>query len=352
MKLRIVSRHSPRPEGTPTGRVFHALGEGLLAEGHDVEAVTWAADQPHHDLPPWCTWRALPAEPRWRTRARALARPRHDVARIGWPIDDDAVALAEDPLSFAAVAGSARAAVTFHYLTRVDATVLGRTSARDVQDRRHERATARVAPGLFAFSDRVAGLLGDRARVVPIAYPVPAEALPFVEEPVALLLANWTWPPNIAALATLLAEWPHVRALVPDARLLLAGWGSDGLPVHDVAGVDLAGPVERAADALARAAVLAFPCPPTSGPKVKVMEALSHGVPVVTTAAGAEGLVLGGGEGAVVADGDFAESLAKTLADPDQRRRLSATGRAAMLAHHAPRPAARARVAAFEAAFA
>jgi glycosyltransferase involved in cell wall biosynthesis len=78
-----------------------------------------------------------------------------------------------------------------------------------------------------------------------------------------------------------------------------------------------------------------------------VLEALAHGVPVVTTPAGVEGLCLAEDEGAVVVDGGgFAQALAKLLADPDERRRLGATGRAAMVAHHAPVPAARARVAA------
>ena len=241
--------------------------------------------------------------------------------------------------------GEPLAAVTFHYLTRFDAPAVGRRSARDVQDRRHEAFAARRAPAVLAFSERVGRIAGDRARIVPIAYPVPPEPLAPVDEPVVLLLANWEWPPNVVALASMLEEWPRVRSLVPDARLLLAGWGSESLDV-DVPGTELVGPVDRVADVLARAAVLAFPCPPSSGPKVKVMEALAHGVPVVTTPAGVEGLRLAEGEGAVVVEEGFAEALAKLLGDPDERRRLGASGRAAMLAHHAPVPAARARVAA------
>jgi glycosyltransferase involved in cell wall biosynthesis len=269
--------------------------------------------------------------------------------RAGWKLPDGWVGLADEPMSWSAMAGEPLSAVTFHYLTRHDAPAVGRHSARDVQDRRCEAYAARKAPAVLAFSERVGRIAGGRATVVPIAYPVPDEPLPPVDEPVVLLLANWEWPPNRAALASMLEEWPRVRSLVPDARLLLAGWGSESLSVEEP-GVELVGPVDRARDALARAAVLAFPCPPSSGPKVKVMEALSFGVPVVTTPAGVEGLCLADGEGAVVVEEGFAEALAKLLDDPDERRRLGASGRAAMLRHHAPVPAARARVAALQAA--
>jgi glycosyltransferase involved in cell wall biosynthesis len=347
VKLALVAWHRPEPEGTPTGRCLYALGEGLVAEGHEVAVWSWTRHAPDGPLPDWCEWRHLPPEPAWRTRGRALVRPRHDIVRAGWRLPEDAVGLADEPISWSALRGEPRSAVTFHYLTRLDAAALGRRSAKDVQDRRHEAFVARAAPAVLAFSERVGRIAGERTRVVPIAYPVPAEPLPTVDEPIALFLANWEWPPNVAALATMLDEWPAVRSLVPDARLLLAGWGSESLAVGDVGGVEVVGPVERAADVLARAAVLAFPCPPSSGPKVKVLEALAHGVPVVTTPAGVEGLHLAGGEGAVVVHGGgFAEALAKVLADPDERRRLGATGRAAIVAHHSPVPAARARVAA------
>ncbi|MCU1485220.1 MAG: hypothetical protein JWN67_1966 [Actinomycetia bacterium] len=343
MKLAVVAWHRPEPEGTPTGRCLYAFGEGLVAEGHEVSMWSWTREAPKGTLPDWCEWRHLPPEAAFRTRARALVRPRHDIRRAGWRLPEGTVGLADEPMSWSALRGEPLSAATFHFLTRLDAPAVGRRAAKDVQDRRHEALVARRAPAVLAFSERVGRIAGDRARIVPIAYPVPAEPLPPVDEPVVLFLANWEWPPNQTALESMLAEWPRVRSLVPDARLLLAGWGSEALGV-EVPGVELVGPVERAADALARAAVLAFPCPPSSGPKVKVMEALSYGVPVVTTPAGVEGLHLADGEGAVVVDDGFAEALAKLLDDPDERRRLGASGRAAMLAHHAPVPAARARV--------
>jgi glycosyltransferase involved in cell wall biosynthesis len=165
------------------------------------------------------------------------------------------------------------------------------------------------------------------------------------------LLADWRWPPNRWVLPRLLAMWPMVRAAVPDARLLLAGRGLHD--VGDLAGVEVLGPLRCSADLLDRVALIAFPCPDTSGPKVKVLEALSHGLPVVTTPAGVEGLLLPPGSGAVVTGLEgFPAALADLLASPRRRTELGRSGREAMLAGHAPVPAARARVAAVAAAFA
>lgn len=353
MKLAIVGYHAPVREGTPTGRVLHALGEGLVAEGHEVRAWSWTPTPPLGEVADWCEWRPLPPESRLRMRGRALVRPRHDVVRAGWRPPDDFVALADEPLSWGAVARAERSAVTFHYLTRFDAPAVRRPTPHDWQDLRHERHVARRAPVVLAFSERVGAIASGRARTVPIACHVPREPLPLVEEPTALLLANWEWPPNAAALTSMLRDWPGVRTRVPSAKLLLAGWGLEHMGVGPVPGIVQLGAVRHASDALAQASVLAFPCPSSSGPKVKVLEALAHGVPVVTTEHGAEGLRLRDGEGVVVAaEHEFADVLADVLADPERRAQLSIRGREAIEREHSPRAAARARVRALEEAFA
>jgi glycosyltransferase involved in cell wall biosynthesis len=221
-----------------------------------------------------------------------------------------------------------------------------------LQDVRAERTLARRAGLVLAYSTRVARHLGDRAQVVPIAYPVPPEPLPVIEAPVAMLMADWLWPPNKMALDRLLGVWPQVKDLLPGATLLLAGRMLSRDAIGSVPGVKVLGSVGASVDVLSQAAVLAFPCPASSGPKVKVLEALAYGVPVVTTPPGVEGLVLGHQEGAVVAaPGDFARALADLLSSPERRALLAQSGRAAVLAHHSPVASAQARLDAFALAF-
>ena len=352
MKIAIVSQHLPEPEGTATGRGLYALCDGLLAEGHDVRVFSWRVEPPRNEPPAWCEWRAVPREPRVVTRLRALARPRSDSERIGWHLPEDAIWIADDVPSFAAVARSPRSVMTFHYLTRFDARIR-RFRASDVQTIRAERRVARRAGLVTGYSERVARAVGPRAVAVPIGYPVPPEAVRSVGAPVAGLIANWRWPPNRPALDVLRAAWPEVRARVHGARLILAGEGLEKLRIGASDGIETMGTVERVADFLERIAVLAFPCPDTSGPKVKVLEALAHGVPVLTTPPGIEGILLPAGAGAVTASPRrFGDVLASILRDEERRLRLGVSGREAVLAAHAPRPVARARVKALEAAFA
>ncbi|HVV37382.1 MAG TPA: glycosyltransferase [Acidimicrobiales bacterium] len=346
MRLAFVSRHNPTPEGSQDGKIFRALVEGLLADGHEVTAMSWAHDQPHDDMPDWCEYRPVPYEAGWKMHGRALFKPRWDAARIEWRPPADATAIAEDPLSWPVVAQHPGAAVVFHYLTKIDAPALRRPTPPDVQDMRHERRVAARASKVLAMSDRVArAAAGRRATVVPMAYPVPPQPLDVVDEPVVALLASWNWAPNHAALDRLLACWPAVRDAVPGARLLLAGRGLETMGVGTLAGVEQVGAVRRPADVLGRAAVVAYPCPGTSGPKVKVVEALAYGVPVVTTPAGVEGLHVAPEDGPVVADEHrFADALVALLRDPARRAALAARGHPAVAATHAPLPAARARV--------
>jgi len=347
MRFSIVSRTAPQREGGAPHRAVLALGEGLLAEGHDVDCWAWGPEVPEEGLPSWARWNPLPPDAAWRIRAQALVRPRHGIRRGGWAPAPGAIALAEDPVSYLAVDGAERSAVTFHYLTEFDAPALRFPRPSDVQAWRAEHYAARRSKLVFAFSARVARIGRGRARVVPIAYPVPDDVLPPGERPVALLFANWEWPPNSRALKWMLELWPDVRANVAGAELVLAGWGLDRMGVSPGDGVRVIGSVARSVDALAQASVLAFPCPPTSGPKVKVIEALAYGVPVVTTEYGVEGIWLNEGEGAVVADRQgFAAALSATLADPERRQRLAATGRAAVATNHSGAAAARHRVSA------
>src|SRR5437016_14609633 len=94
-----------------------------------------------------------------------------------------AVAVADDVVSFPAVARSPRSVLSFHHLTRLDVRALRRFAPRDVQDLRAEARAARRAKLVLCCSDRVASAAPGRARVVPIAYPIPAEPLGPRDEP-------------------------------------------------------------------------------------------------------------------------------------------------------------------------
>src|SRR5205085_3334873 len=102
---------------------------------------------------------------------------------------------------------------------------------------------------------------------------------------------------------------------------------------------EVLGEVASAPSFMRRLSVLLYPVERGSGMKVKVLEAIACGVPVVTTAAGAEGIEAG--EGVVVTEGDedLAQAAVSILTDEGERRERGAAAREAFLQRYAPGPA-------------
>ena len=341
----IVSRHVPRAQGSAAGQALLALGDGLAALDVDLAVHSWDPDATPDDLPEWCRLHRLRPEARWRSTLREIRRPVHEVLRAGiGPFDPAATVVADDPPSFPAVEGHPEATVTVHYASALDRRATpGRPSRRELQTGRAERAAVRRAQRVLAYSPRVAAAVGHGAIAVPIATPVPDAPPPLPDAPRAAVVGSWWWGPNRVALRTLLGVWPEVRRSVPGATLVVAGPGSEEVSGSGVRGL---GRVRLAGDVLADAAVVPFPCPSSSGPKVKALEALAHGRVLVTTPEGVEGIWQDGPLAQVCDPAHFVERLVQTLRDPLAAAPFADAGRRAVVDHHAPIPAARHRMAA------
>jgi glycosyltransferase involved in cell wall biosynthesis len=351
VRLSIVSEHIPLRQWMASGQTLYAVCTGLVALGHDVDVWAWSDTEPPADPPPWCRWEPLPPTHvgRWAAHARALLSPRMDVLRGEWAPRPGAVVLAFETLSWPAAARHHPAAVVIDDWTAFDDRASGTVSLRSWQDRRADRRAVRQADLVLTGSDRVAAAVGVPATSVPLAFEVPDRTMALVDEPVAALLVDGRWPPNQTAIRLLLDCWPDVRGRVPNARLLLAGRHLGvGLPATAPDGVEILGEVGDPLEVLEQAAVMAFPSPSSSGPKIKVLEAMAYGVPVVTTEWGVEGIRGAGDVVAVAPPGSFGDRLAGVLADPTLRATMARGGRAAIVEHHAPIPVAKAWVEALE----
>jgi glycosyltransferase involved in cell wall biosynthesis len=140
----------------------------------------------------------------------------------------------------------------------------------------------------------------------------------------------------------ILAEdvWPRIQKLAPGAELRVAGRGSDRL--------GLMGEVPSAIEFFQQLAVLVFPLRRGSGMKVKVLEAMASGVPVVTTPAGAEGIERSDGVLVHRGPGDLAAAAAELLRDETARKQRGAAARADFERRYAPKPATENVVALYE----
>jgi glycosyltransferase involved in cell wall biosynthesis len=306
--------------------------------GIEVRAVPWA--RPPHRTALGCV------------RSRSITAGRFDTAEMRRTVSDaardaDALVVSYSALSYLlTVPTPARTALDLH---NVETSLLEsyRRSRRGpmaaalrlevVATRALERRALRRADVVSVVSEvdraRAADLGRPDVLVCPNGWEVRPE-LPAATEPVAVFVGLLGWRPNVEA-ATWLAEqvWPSVRAAVPGARLLLVG--RDPAPaVRALAAedVEVTGTVPAVDPYLAKARVALAPLQAGGGSRLKILEALGAGRPVVATRIGAEGLGDLEGSGLLIADepAAFARVVVDLLTAPARAAELGQQGRRAV----------------------
>jgi glycosyltransferase involved in cell wall biosynthesis len=141
-----------------------------------------------------------------------------------------------------------------------------------------------------------------------------------------------TYRANFAAMAFFLREvFPLILRQRPGAKLYITG-KTDGVPVHRLPlreGVVLTGYLQDVRPRIARSQVCVVPMTMGGGTRLKILEAMALGTPVVSTSKGAEGLDVRSGEEILIADDPetFAAQVVRLLEDPALRERLAQNGR-------------------------
>jgi glycosyltransferase involved in cell wall biosynthesis len=154
---------------------------------------------------------------------------------------------------------------------------------------------------------------------------------------VVLIAGLHTYGPNVHGTTWFATSvLPRLRQMHPDVELRIVGESSARIQsLARLEGVVVVGEVGDMRPALADAWLVAVPVRWGSGSRVKILEAWAHGLPVVSTALGAEGIGAVDGENLLIADGEeeFARKCADLLSDRDRARRLGAAGRSRYLRH-------------------
>ncbi len=176
---------------------------------------------------------------------------------------------------------------------------------------------------------------GGKITVVPNALPVPAVETKPAAAPNLLFLGACEYPPNVEAAERLVkAIFPIIRKAVPEARLLIAGGGSDRLPSRNQspANVDYLGYVPDLDALYANTRIVCCPLANGGGTRIKLIEAAAYGRAMVSSHVGAEGLDFAEGREILLrdSDADFAQACIALLQDEQACARLGHAARIRM----------------------
>lgn len=141
-----------------------------------------------------------------------------------------------------------------------------------------------------------------------------------------------TYSANYDAMRYFLAEiYPLIKQELPTVTLSITGStrGVDLSGLRLDPSIHLTGYVDDIRLPVAQSAVCAVPLRHGGGTRLKILEAMALGTPVVTTSKGAEGLAGVDGEHLLIADAParFAQRVVELLRDPAHRERLAYNAR-------------------------
>ena len=197
---------------------------------------------------------------------------------------------------------------------------------------RAEQQVARAVDAVITTSEHDASVFrgwgARRVEVVPNG--VDTAAVPY--RPVAggaglLYLGQFSYRPNERAAVELVDEiLPLVRRAVPEATVELVGRNpGEALHRRDGGAVRVVGPVPAVVPHLHAARALVVPLRAGSGTRLKILEAMAAGVPVVSTPLGASGIDARPGEEILLGERpeELAEHARAVVEDDALAERLS-----------------------------
>jgi glycosyltransferase involved in cell wall biosynthesis len=146
-----------------------------------------------------------------------------------------------------------------------------------------------------------------------------------------VFLGNLAYEPNADAMAYFVSHLlPPLLQVAPDATFDVIGPNaSNDVRRHFGASVRFRGFVDDLGTALAEYDVMVVPLRVGGGTKLKVLDAMANGVPVVATRIGAEGLGLRHGTSAWIAEtpSEFVDGIVRLKRDPELAERVAASAR-------------------------
>jgi polysaccharide biosynthesis protein PslH len=182
-----------------------------------------------------------------------------------------------------------------------------------------------------ALFDKSAGRATGTQTVIPIALDTagipdsrkqPARRITF--------LGGQHWPPNADGIRWFIERmWMEIRTQAPGLTLTIIGKNPPAMQkAFSDPSIEMTGYVADPSPYLSQTSVFIVPLLAGGGMRVKILDAWSHRLPVVSTRIGAEGIRACHGENILLADepADFASAVLRVVNNPGLADRLSLGG--------------------------
>jgi glycosyltransferase involved in cell wall biosynthesis len=214
--------------------------------------------------------------------------------------------------------------------------------------RRFENRLLKHVQTVLSVSDMEADLMRRRVPPGVTVWTVPNGADTEYYQPIPLarreantilLSGNMSVKRNIdAVLWFVRGVLPKVRESLPEVRLLIVGASPapEILALKRRPGIQVTGTVADMRDYHAKVRVAAAPYRFGAGTKLKVLEAMACGTPLVSTSVGRRGLDVVDSRHLLIADTEveFADQMVRLLRDPGLSQLLAAAGRQLVEQHY------------------
>ncbi len=177
---------------------------------------------------------------------------------------------------------------------------------------------------------KIVPLPADRVSVMPNGVDLTTHFPGLCDPDPGTLIFNGalTYYANYRAMQFFLRDiYPSIQVGLPDARLRITG-STSGVPLDQLPSsqnVFFTGFLDDIRPVVSGSWVCVVPLLEGGGTRVKILEAMALGTPVVSTSKGAEGLEAVPGEHLLIADepGEFANQTLRVLKDPALRQKLA-----------------------------
>jgi GT2 family glycosyltransferase/glycosyltransferase involved in cell wall biosynthesis/Flp pilus assembly protein TadD len=189
--------------------------------------------------------------------------------------------------------------------------------------------------------DHISELLFDKPHfVIPNIHSIDESPIDLDGRSGLLFVGNFNHKPNIDAILYFVQEiLPIVKRTLPDMTLTIVG----NNPPEEILSLEcksvfVAGYVLSTGSYLKKARVSIAPLRYGAGMKGKIGEAMAHGLPVVTTSIGAEGMGLVSGETVLISDShqEFADHIITLCTNDDTWQSIASAARQLVLDNFSP----------------